>query len=176
MIENKQDREDFMHICDITTKLLDLPRNSISMKLRDRPLVLARQIAGNVGLEHGIHKNIIARILNKDRTSIMYYERKHKVWFEYYAPYRNNYLKVLETYRKTNDEKKQFIDRLHLKHFVKNLGLKNSNDPDVVIIINSGDVQYKLLSDCFRFSDDMKTLHNALNKYKYKINFKSYEN
>tara|TARA_Y100001973_G_C5175594_1_gene321708 strand:- start:4 stop:525 length:522 start_codon:yes stop_codon:yes gene_type:complete len=168
--------EQFIHICDLTTKILKLPKDSLSLQLRDRPIALGREIAGVIGLKNGIHRKVVSKILKKHRTATYHYERNHNRWFTYYAPYRNGYLKVMKAYQNIEDNKKQFIDKNHLKFFIKDkLGLKNSKKPEVLVTINSGNLNYLLLSDCFRFSKDLKILKKALKEYKHKITYETYE-
>ena len=169
------EKEEFINICNITTNILDLPKDSLSLKNRDRPIVLGREVAGVIGLKQGIHRTVIAKVLNRNRTAIYHYERNHETWFSYYSPYRQAYLKVLKVYKAIEDKRKQFIDRLHLRHFIKELGLSNSQHPDVNITIKSGEISYDIFSDCFNFSNDMEILKDALNGYKCKINYKPYE-
>ena len=82
----------------------------------------------------------------------------------------------MKAYQNIEDNKKQFIDKNHLKFFIKDkLGLKNSKKPEVLVTINSGNLNYLLLSDCFRFSKDLKILKKALKEYKHKITYETYE-
>ena len=82
----------------------------------------------------------------------------------------------MKAFKNIEDNKKQFIDKKHLKFFIEDeLGLKNSKNPEVLVTIKSGDLSYLLLSDCFNFSDQIKILKNALKNYKYKISYESYE-
>ena len=67
------DREQFIEICNLTTSVLDLPKDSLSLKLRDRPIALAREIAGVIGLKQGIDRKIVAKVLNKHRTATYHY-------------------------------------------------------------------------------------------------------
>ena len=69
--------EQFIHICDLTTKVLKLPKDSLSLQLRDRPIALGREIAGVIALKNGIHTNVVSKILKKHRTPTYHYERNH---------------------------------------------------------------------------------------------------
>ena len=150
------EKEEFMSICDLTTSLLNLPTDSLYLKKRDRPIALGREVAGVIGLKLGIHRTIIAEVLNKHRTATYHYERNHKRWFNRYKPYRDAYIKVMKLYKNIEEDKKQFIDRNHLVFFIKNkLKLKNCEKHDVVITIRSGQFYYKLKSDYFRYNKDI---------------------
>ena len=64
----------------------------------------------------------------------------------------------------------------HLKFFIEDeLGLKNSKNPEVLVTIKSGDLNYLLLSDCFNFSNQMEILKNALKDYKHKLTYETHE-
>ena len=170
------DREQFIEICNLTTSTLDLPKDSLSLKLRDRPIALAREIAGVIGLKQGIDRKIVAKVLNRNRTATYHYQRNHSDWFKWYKPYRDAYIKVMKAFKNIEDNKKQFVDKKHLKFFIEDeLGLKNSKNPEVLVTINSGDLNYLLLSDCFNFSNQMEILKNALKDYKHKLTYETHE-
>ena len=82
----------------------------------------------------------------------------------------------MKAFKNIEDNKKQFVDKKHLKFFIEDeLGLKNSKNPEVLVTIKSGDLNYLLLSDCFNFSNQMEILKNALKDYKHKLTYETYE-
>ena len=82
----------------------------------------------------------------------------------------------MKAFKNIEDNKKQFVDKKHLKFFIEDeLGLKNRKNPEVLVTINSGDLNYLLLSDCFNFSNQMEILKNALKDYKHKLTYETHE-
>jgi hypothetical protein len=56
----------FKNLCDLTTSVLGLPKGSLALKSRKRPLQVARAIAGYIGrTEEGIHRTIMGDFSNQ---------------------------------------------------------------------------------------------------------------
>lgn len=170
-------RDNFIHICNLTANVLGLQKGSLINKSRKKELQRARMIAGVIGRKEGIKHSIIAKELNRDRTLIYHYEKKHKHWFSNrsYPDYAKEYTKVFSAYEEIEDSRKQFIDRFHLRHFVKELGLKSGEKKDVLFTIESGDIRYQFFSDAHNFSKYYDTLTLALGGYKATLHYREYE-
>ena len=57
----------FKNLCDLTTSVLGLPKGSLALKSRKRPLQVARAIAGYIARsEEDIHRAVIGNGLNRD--------------------------------------------------------------------------------------------------------------
>ena len=170
-------KENFKHICNLTTSVMGLRKGSLSYKSRKQELHLARTIAGVIGMKEGIKREVIAKQLNRHRTAIYHYEKSHKNWFSNrsYPSYAKAYTKVFCAYREIEDSRKQFIDKFHLRNFVIELGLKNCEKRDIVFSITSGSVSYQLFSDAHNFSNYYDTLKLALSGYKAILNYKEFE-
>jgi|24BtaG_2_1085350.scaffolds.fasta_scaffold05316_5 hypothetical protein len=169
-------KEDFKQICDLTTNLLGLRKGSLAFKSRKDELQIARMIASVIGRKEGIKREVIADALNRHRTLLYYYEKMHKINFEYnYEAYAKAYTKVLSAYEEIEDCRKQFIDKFHLRHFVKELGIRNCEKKDIVFTIKSGTVSYEFFSDTHHFSKYYDILKSALGGYKATLNYKEYK-
>ena len=168
-------KEDFKQICDLTTNLLGLRKGSLAFKSRKQELQIARMIAGVIGRKEGIKREVIAKELNRHRTLLYHYEAMHKGNFKTFPPYAKAYTKVLSAYEEIEDCRKQFTDKFHLRHFVKELGLVNCEKKDIVFTIKSGRVSYEVFSDAHHFSKYYDILKSALGGYKASLNYKEYE-
>jgi hypothetical protein len=170
-------KDNFIHICNLTTSVMGLRKGSLAYKSRKQELHLARTIAGIIGIKEGIKREIIAKQLNRHRTAIYHYEKQHKDWFsnKSYPNYAKAYTKVFSVYQEIEDSRKQFIDRFHLRNFVKELGLANCEKKNIVFTITSGSVSYQLFSDAHNFSNYYDTLNLALSGYKAILNYKEYK-
>ncbi len=80
----------FKCICSLTTKILDFPDGSLSTKSRKRPLQAARAAASYIArTEENINREIIGKVLNRNRSLIYHYEKTHKKYFSTCLVYRN---------------------------------------------------------------------------------------
>ena len=170
-------KENFKHICNLTTSVMGLRKGSLSYKSRKQEIHLARTIAGVIGIKEGIKREIIAKHLNRHRTAIYHYEKSHKQWFSNrsYPSYAKAYTKVFSAYQTIEDSRKQFIDKFHLRNFVKELHLINCEKKDIVFTITSGSISYQLFSDAHNFSSYYDTLKLALSGYKAILTYKEFE-
>ncbi len=170
-------KEDFKQICDLTTSLLGFPKGKLSSKSRSQALQRARNIASVIGRKEGIKREIIAKGIKRDRTAIYHYEKQHKHWLnnKSYPSYAKSYTKVLAAYEEIEKSRKQFIDKFHLRHYVKELGLKNCEKKDIVFTIISGAVSVQLFSDAHNFSNYYDTLTTGFRGYRVNVNYCQYE-
>ena len=170
-------KENFKHICNLTTNIMGLRKGSLSYKSRKQELQLARTIAGVIGIREGIKREVIAKHLKRHRTLIYHYEKQHKDWFgtKSYPYYAKAYTKVFSAYQEIEDSRKQFTDKFHLRNFVRELNLRNCEKKDIVFTITSGSVSYQVFSDAHNFSNYYDTLKLALSGYKAILNYKEYE-
>ena len=68
--------------------------------------------------------------------------------------------------------KKVFIDRYRMKEYLLKHGVTQSENPQVEIYINSGDIGVTIKTTYFQFSNQFKNIKFALEKYDYKIDWK----
>ena len=86
----------------LAEELADIPFGSIRGKSRVRKIVLARHCVGAMlvsGLD--IHKDKASELLERDRTSFNFYQKKHDEFMDnprIYPAYNEFYDKLLETY------------------------------------------------------------------------------
>ena len=75
---NFTDEQEVKDICHIATQICGLERGSLAYKTRKLQYTLPRSIVSNIArIDKGIHYNIIAKVLNRDRCSIYHYEKNH---------------------------------------------------------------------------------------------------
>ena len=80
--EGITDKKEIKELCDIATNIVGLEQGSLISKSRKEPYALARQVVANICLDKGIHFVTIAKVLNRDRTNIYHYQKKHEVHFK----------------------------------------------------------------------------------------------
>ena len=90
----------FKAICIIETRVTGLQEGSVSIKNRKRNIQSARASACYIALtEENIDRNVIAKVLMKDRTSTYHYENAHKKKYENCDIYRDTFIKIYYEYK-----------------------------------------------------------------------------
>ena len=160
----------FKSICDITTRVMKLPQDSLALKSRKRPLQVARSVAGYIGrTEENIHPKIIAKVLKRHRTLIYHFEHSHKDNYANCEIYRNTFNKVYKAYKSIDGDKDIFLDKDFLKSYLLKHGVSEVRKPDVFLEIKSGQVKCKIKSSYFEFSNQLEIVKLALKNYHYSI-------
>tara|TARA_R110002020_G_scaffold458799_1_gene676587 strand:- start:361 stop:870 length:510 start_codon:yes stop_codon:yes gene_type:complete len=166
MIENFN----FKSICDITTRVMKLPQDSLSLKSRKRPLQVARSIAGYIGrTEENISPKIIAKVLKRHRTLIYHYEHSHKHNYANCEIYRNTFNKVYKAYKSIDGDKEIFLDKDFMKSYLLKNGIKEVKKPNVFLEVKSGQVKCKIKTSYFEFSNQLEIVKFVLRNYHYTI-------
>tara|TARA_R110001583_G_scaffold25400_10_gene91985 strand:+ start:1224 stop:1733 length:510 start_codon:yes stop_codon:yes gene_type:complete len=160
----------FKLICDLTTKVMGFEDDALSLRSRKRPLQVARSVAAYIGrTEENIHKTIIAKVLNRDRTLIYHYEKSHKGNYASCIIYRNTFNKVYRAYKDIDCTKLTFLDDDFMKrHLIQN-GVKENEKAQVFIQINSGESTCIIQTSYFDFSNQLENVKFAMNNYHYTI-------
>lgn len=166
------EKYNFRSICDLTEKVLDIPKGKLKDKSRKRPLQIARQVAAMIGRnEENIHQKIIGSILNRDRSLIFYYQHKHEGNYKYCSLYRDAYNKVYKAYKDIEGSKDIFIKGSDIKSYL----LKNDiteapiGKDDIIICVKSGESSTLIKSTYLDFVNQLENIKLALKNYHYKI-------
>ena len=160
----------FKSICDITTKVMKLPTNSLSLKSRKRSLQVARSVAGYIGLtEEDTPRNIIAKVLDRDRTATYHYERSHKKNYANCEGYRTAFNKVYKAYKSIDGNKDIFLDKDFMKNYLLKNGITEIKKPDVFVEVKSGQVKCIINTSYLDFSNQLENVKLALKNYHYTI-------
>jgi hypothetical protein len=160
----------FKSICNLTTRVMGLPDGSLALKSRKRPLQVARSIAGYIGItEEDINRNIIAKVLNRDRTVTYHWQNKHKKNFAHCIIYRTSFEKIYKAYKDINGTKKVFVDNDLMKHHLLKNGVVETLDPEVLLEIKSGQALCVIKTSYFEFSNQLENVKFALKNYHFTI-------
>ena len=163
----------FKCICSLTTRVLGFPDGSLSTKNRKRPLQAARAVASYIArTEEGIHRAIIGKVLNRDRSNIYHYERTHKKYFATCLVYRNTFDKVYKAYLDIDGTKAIFLDKDIMKSFLLKKGIKETLNPEVLLEVKSGQVSCIIKTNYFDFSNQLEKVKFALSNYHYTVKIK----
>ena len=162
-------KDNFIHICNLTTNVMGLPKGSLADKSRKQNIQIPRMVAAVIGrTEEGISHTIIAEILNRHRASIYHYEKCHQGNYTW-EKYRDIFNKVYMTYKQIEQTKKIFIDKYYMKEFLLKNGVKESPKLESQIMIKSGEVDIVINTSYMDFSNQLENIKFALKEYKYEM-------
>tara|TARA_A100001201_G_C4073747_1_gene196664 strand:- start:425 stop:943 length:519 start_codon:yes stop_codon:yes gene_type:complete len=162
--------ENFEKICNMATSVMKLPKGILSSKSRKRDLQVVRQVAAYIGrFEEKIHQNYIAKVLNRDRTLVYYYESTHKSHYKTCPLYRETFNKIYKKYLQIEENKKVFLDNDYFKDFLLKHKVKEDKKAEVKIKVTSGECSCIIKTTYFDFSDQLKFIKFALKDYHYSI-------
>lgn len=158
----------FLNICKLTTDTLDICADHIFSNSRMKEVVIPGAVACMVArLAENTKHSVIAKVFNKNRASIYYYEKQHPNNFAYWGEYRRSFKKVLTAYNRIEGSKKTFDTKKDMNNYLKLHNIEDSNTLDLLIVIKSGKIETKVKTSYFNFSDVMKKITFALQHYKY---------
>tara|TARA_R100001509_G_scaffold21293_1_gene11118 strand:+ start:111 stop:626 length:516 start_codon:yes stop_codon:yes gene_type:complete len=163
---------DFKAICSIATRVSGLQEGSLSFKNRSRNLQAARASACYIALtEENIDRNVIAKVLMKDRTSTYHYENTHKKKFKNCDIYRNTFIKIYQEYKNMEGQKNIFVSKSHLKnHLIKNkIKVVENKISEVLLEVKSGEAVCIVETSYFDYINQLKNISLALNNYHYTV-------
>ena len=162
-------KDNFIHICNLTTSVLGLRKGSLSLKTRKQHIQIPRMIAAEIGRrEEGISHSIIAETLKRDRASVYHYERSHQGNYTW-EKYRDAFNKVYMTYKQIEQSKKVFVDKTYMKAFLLKNGVKESPKNEAHILVKSDNVDVIITTSYFDFSNQLENIKFALREYKYEL-------
>jgi len=164
------EEDNFKNLCNLTTRVLGLPDGSLALKSRKRPLQVARAITGYIGrTEEDIHRTIIGKVLNRDRSLIYHYEYNHKNNYATCLVYRNTFNKLYKAYKDLDGTKEFFLDGDKMKTYLLKNGISMTCDGDVSLEVKSGQVKCIIKTSYFDFSNQLENVKLALKNYHYTI-------
>jgi len=164
------DENQVKDICDLARRHAGLLEGQISSKSRRSELQLPRAIVGVVAREYGIHYNSIAKILNRDRCSVYYYEKKHAENYAYWTEYRDLFNRVYNSYGDIKGSKKSFESNEQLKNHLTYSGVHdNLIENKVNIEVRSGKYNTIIHTNYKDFSNTLKRISECLVDYNHKL-------
>ena len=162
--------DNFLNLCNLTTSLLGLRKGSLAYKSRKQELQVARSIASVIARkEYEIPHSTIAKVINRDRTLIYHYEKRHKHNYATFPKYRDIFNKVFNAFQSIEDSKKSFFDLQQLKNYLKKNNVINSEKEQVIIRIKSGKVGTDVKVSYKNFYNQLENVKIALQNFKYEI-------
>mgnify|MGYP003659399911 FL=1 len=162
--------DNFKNLCNLTTRVLGLPDGSLALRSRKRPLQVARAIAGYIGrTEEDIHRTIIGKVLNRDRSLIYHYELRHKSLYKTCPIYRDTFNKIYAAYKNVGGTKEFFLDKDFMKSYLLKNGVKETLESNVLLEVTSGQVKCIIKTSYFDFSNQLENVKLALENYHFTV-------
>ena len=162
-------KDNFIHICNLTTTILGLPKGSLAFKTRKQEFQVPRMVAAVIGrTEENISHTIIGEVINRHRASIYHYEKSHEGNYASWEDYRDKFNLILNAYSDLKGTMPEFTNRLAMKRYVLQF-VRDSSKEQVEILITSGKVGCKIKTSFFDFSHTLQNLKFALKKYNHSI-------
>ena len=162
--------ENFKNLCDLTTNLVGLPKGSLALKTRKTEYQVPRMVAAMVArLEDETHRDVIAKVLDRDRTSVNHYEKCHSGNYASYPLYRDTFNKVYNAYAEIKDAKLTFKDLEHLKDNLRKNGIHDSLKHQTTIRITSGNFKLAVNVSYKDFYNQLELCKLAFQNYQHEI-------
>ena len=163
-------KDKFIQLCLLAENTLGIPNGSLSLKSREQQIVDARKAVAIIGhKEQKTPFEIMAEVLNKDRTSFYYYTNEANKTFAENKPFRNTYRLILKAYKNIDADLNIFIDKRDMKEFLLRNGVKEKKENhDVEIRVISGEIFVDIKTTYFDYFDQIENIKLALKDYKYK--------
>jgi ssDNA-specific exonuclease RecJ len=163
---------DDKHITDILNKaseVFNIPLPALLGKSRKQEINLARMCIANIcRVENKIHYNSIAEVLQKDRTSIYYYEKQHEALYQSWAVYRDKFNML---YNNIYKNEKRKITRSEITKLLKKHNLVQENGA-VTLYIRSGRVNYKFRTTYSGMCENSEKIKNIMSDFDISIDIK----
>ena len=167
------EKDNFRYICEITTRALGFTTDELALKSRERPLHIARAVAGYIGITEKIHPKIIAKAFKRDRTLIYHYKKCHKDNYANCESYRKAFNKVWKAFKSLDGDMEIFLDGDFMKRYLLKNGVKESKadkNSQVILEVKSDKVKCKIKTSYFDFSNQLEIIKFVLKNYHYTIN------
>ena len=162
--------QNFKALCDLTTSLVGLPKGSLSLKSRKLEYQIPRRVASVVArMLDDIHPNIIAKHLKRSRCLVYHYERMHTTNYRSFPKYRNVFNLVYNVYTNLKGAQKTFVDMYHLQNYLRENGIVNSDNHQVIIRITSGKVGTDVKVSYKDFYNQLENCKLALQNCNYNL-------
>tara|TARA_R110000824_G_scaffold295738_6_gene484049 strand:- start:660 stop:1166 length:507 start_codon:yes stop_codon:yes gene_type:complete len=162
-------KDNFIHLCNLTTSVMGLPKGSLAYKSRKTELQIPRMVATMIArIEEGTKHSVIAEVLGRHRATIYHYEKMHQGNYTW-EQYRDTFNAVYMTYKQIEQSKKVFIDKYFMKDFLLKNGVKESPKLEAQILVKSGEIEVMISTSYMDFSNQLENIRFALREYKYEL-------
>ena len=162
--------DNFKNLCNLTTNLVGLRRGSLSYKSRESKFQVPRSVACVVSrMVDKTHPTIIAKVIKRDRVSVWHYEKQHQSNYRSFPKYREVFNMVYNAYSNIIGSKRTFADLGHLKQYLRESGVTNSDKHQTTLRITSGKVEADIKVSYKDFYEQLEKCKFALTDCNYNL-------
>ncbi|QDP52926.1 MAG: hypothetical protein Tp165SUR256671_7 [Prokaryotic dsDNA virus sp.] len=175
--KNINDDIELEQLCDIATDICNLPKGHLSKIFpgcKAEKYSVPRTIVAVIARKDlGIHHKVIANYINKDRSSIYHYVKKHESDYASYPEYRNKFNEIYNAHTEMTKEKEEFKNESEILEFLAKRGIKNSKFPTMFITIKTENFAVNIGTTFRDFSNYYDICNESLKNYKVKISIRT---
>ena len=158
--------KNFKTLCSLATELLELPEGALAYKSRKHIYVAARSAVSCIArMVDSTHEKIIAKEINRDRTTVYHYDRSHEGYYKSWKLYRDTFNKIYNAYTNHKNSKGTFLHLTHLQNHLKEFGVKHSAINQQSIRVISGDLTVDIILSFKDFYAQLELIKLALKDY-----------
>ena len=138
-LSNMTPRQNFKNLCNLTTELVGLPKGSLSNRSREQKYQIPRAVISVIARqEENIHRDIIGKGIDRDRTCVNHYEKFHEPNYKSYERYRKTYINVYIAYCNQKKQKKYFKTQAAFYKFLDKHNIKSTENYTTELALRSG--------------------------------------
>ena len=165
-----KEEQNFKDLCKLTSNLLNISEDNLYSRVRKKEFQVPRAVAAMVArIEDDCHRETIAKVLKRHRTSVNHYERVHSGFYASMKSYRDAFNKVYNAYSEIKGARKTFYDLFQLKNYLRKKGIKDSSKTQIILRVKSGKVGTDINVSYRHFDDQLEKLKLALKEYDYEL-------
>jgi len=162
------DKQTFKNLCSLTTELVGLPEGSLSCKSREQKYQIPRAVISIIARqEENIHRDIIGKGINRDRTCINHYEKCHNMNYKSYPKYRKAFIDIYIAYCNVKKQKKYFKTQLAFEKFIEKNNICSSENYHTELALRAGNFYVTLKLSHQDFYNVIEIIKFALKDYHY---------
>ena len=162
--------DNFKNLCNLTTSLMGLRKGSLSYKSREQKYQIPRTVTAVIArMVDDTHQNVIAKELKRDRSLVYHYEKNHESNYRSFPKYREIFNKVYNAYSNIQGSKRTFYDLDHLKQYLRDNGVRNSDKHQTTLRISSGKVEADVKVSYKDFYDQLEKCKFAMTDCNYNL-------
>ena len=162
--------DNFKNLCNLATSLLGMDKGSLALRSRKTEIQVPRAVVSVIArMEDNTHRDVIAKVLDRDRTSVNHYERSHSANYSSWGLYRDTFNKIYNAYDELKKAKKSFIDIYHFKNFLKENNIIDSLNHQTTIRVTTGRFTVAVNVSYKDFYNQLENVKLALQDYQFEI-------
>lgn len=144
-----------------------IKQNKLKTPSRKGPMVFNRMIACNLAMfEVGIHTVDAAKMVNRDRTSAIYYRNSHDSMYTYLPKYKSLYLK---RFKELIGGKMNYIPESEIYRILSKNKIIQNEQGSVILTLHFSNISYQIICSVSDHFDMIENLSKLFSQYKFTL-------